>query len=109
VAKAPSGFYTILDFMAMSEFERQMAISEYRNLVQTGALGAIEAVRDPEAAVASVKKKVRRKKSKYSRALSRELKAARAAATTKSGKLRKGMTPAKIMKKAHRAAKRRLK
>ena len=95
--------------MTMNDFQRQAALAEYRNLVETGALGIAQAIRDPDAAVATVKKKARRKKSKYSRALSRELKAARAAATTKSGKLRKGMTPAKIMKKAHRAAKRRLK
>jgi hypothetical protein len=64
---------------------------------------------DPVGTVQEVKTKARRKKSAYSRALSKELKAINKQARTKSGKLRKGMTPQKILKKAHRAAKRRLK
>ena len=67
------------------------------------------AVREPQQAVESVKKKVRRKKSAYSRALSKELKAINKSARTKSGKLRKGMTQKKILQKAHKAVKRRLK
>ena len=105
MVKAPKGYYTILDFMTMNDFERNVALSEYKNLIQSGLDVALE----PGVAVSEAKKKVRRKKSAYSKALSRELKAANIAARTKSGKLRKGMTPGKILKKAHRAAKRRLK
>lgn len=108
VAKPP-GFYTIIDFMTMSEFQRNAALAEYRDLVASGAIGAMRFAEDPAGTVATVKKKARRKKSAYSRALSKELKAVRKKATTKAGKLRKGMTPAKILKKAHRNVKRRLK
>lgn len=105
----PPGFYTIIDFMTMSEFQRNAALAEYRDLVAAGAIGAMQFAEDPVGTTATVKKKVRRKKSAYSRALSKELKAVRKQATTKAGKLRKGMTPAKILKKAHRNVKRRLK
>ena len=67
------------------------------------------AVQDPSEAVEVVKQKAKRKKSKYSRVRSKELKQINKAVRTKSGKLRKGMTQAKILKKAHRAVKRRLK
>lgn len=103
--KVPPGYFTILDFMTMNEFERNMALSQYNNMIRSGAAFVME----PEQALAQVKKKARRKKSKYSRELSRELKAVRAKATTKAGKLRKGMTPAKILRQAHRNVKRRLK
>lgn len=109
MAKAPSGYYTILDFMAMNDFERRVALQEYRNLVSQGLEAPGMALEMGQSIAQETKKKVRRKKSAYSRALSRELKAANFAARTKSGKLRKGMTSAKILKKAHRAAKRRLK
>lgn len=105
MVKAPTGYYTILDFMTMSEFERNIALSQYKNMIEAGLMAA----QDPAQAAETVKKKVRRKKSAYSKALSKELKAVRAKATTKSGKLRKGMTPAKILKQAHRQVKRRLK
>ncbi len=105
----PPGFYTIIDFMTMSEFQRNAALAEYRDLVAAGAIGAMQFAEDPVGTTTAVKKKVRRKKSAYSRALSKELKAVRKKATTKAGKLRKGMTPAKILKKAHRNVKRRLK
>ena len=105
MVKAPKGYYTILDFMTMNDFERNVALSEYKNMIQSG----LDVALDPGAAVTEVKKKAKRKKSAYSKALSRELKAANKAARTKTGKLRKGMTPGKILKKAHRAAKRRLK
>ena len=103
------GYYTILDFMTMSEFERNVALSEYRNLLRTAPDLVMDFAENPVPVVASAQKKVRRKKSAYSRALSKELKAVRKQATTKAGKLRKGMTPAKILKKAHRNVKRRLK
>ena len=107
--KAPTGYYTILDFMTMNEFQRNLALAEYRNLVESGALGAMQFAQDPGAVVGEVKKKARRKKSAYSRALSKELKAINKQARTKSGKLRKGMTQKKILAKAHRAVKRRMK
>ena len=109
MAKAPKGYYTILDFMAMNEFERNVAISEYRRLLREAPETILDVATDPVGAVVEVKKKARRKKSAYSKALSRELKAINKSARTKSGKLRKGMTPQKILKRAHRAAKRRLK
>ena len=107
--KAPTGYYTILDFMTMNELQRNLALAEYRNLVESGAMGAMQFAQDPAGTVAEVKKKARRKKSAYSRALSKELKAINKSARTKSGKLRKGMTQKKILAKAHRAVKRRLK
>lgn len=105
MVKAPPGYFTILDFMTMSELERNMALSQYNNMIRSGAAFVME----PGQAVVEVKKKARRKKSAYSKALSKELKAVRAKATTKSGRLRKGMTPAKILKQAHRQVKRKLK
>ena len=99
--------------MTMSDLERNRALREYRDLVEMGGRGAVAFARDPEGTIddarQTVARKVRRKKSAYSRALSKELKAINKAARTKSGRLRKGMTPGKILKKAHRAAKRRLK
>lgn len=109
LVKAPKGYYTILDFMTMNEMERTRAIREYRDLVEMGAVGAMQFAQDPVGTVEQVKTKARRKKSAYSRALKIELKAANKKARTKAGKLRKGMTPQKILKNAHRAAKRRLK
>ena len=93
----------------MNDFQRQLALAEYRNLVESGAMGAMQFAQEPGVVVEGVKKKARRKKSAYSRALSKELKAINKAARTKSGKLRKGMTQKKILAKAHRAVKRRLK
>jgi len=109
LAKAPKGYYTILDFMAMNEFERNVAISEYRNLLRTAPETILDVAMDPVGAVAEVKQKARRKKSAYSKALASELRKANKQARTKAGKLRKGMTPQKILKKAHKAAKRRMK
>lgn len=107
--KAPPGFFTILDFMTMSDLQRQAALAQYRDLVQAGAMGVVAFANDPETTVSTAKKKVRRKKSAYGKALSRELKDINRKARTKSGKLRKGMTPGKILAKAHKAAKRRMK
>jgi hypothetical protein len=104
LVKVPKGYFTILDFMTMNEFQRNVALSEYKNLLESGLMFAQE----PSAGVEKIKTKARRKKSAYSKALSRELKDVRRKATLKSGKLRKGMTPAKILKKAHRQVKRRL-
>ena len=107
--KAPPGFFTILDFMTMSDLQRQAALAQYRDLVQAGAMGVVAFANDPETTVSTGRKKVRRKKSAYGKALSRELKDINRKARTKSGKLRKGMTPGKILAKAHKAAKRRMK
>ncbi len=107
--KAPPGFFTILDFMAMSDFEKQLALQEYRNMVQAGTMGVRSFAENPSKTTKNVKRKARRKKSAYGRALSKELKDINKKARTKSGKLRKGMTPGKILAKAHKAAKRRLK
>jgi len=105
VVKAPLGYFTILDFMTMSEFERTLALQEYKRMIESPAAVIGTAATRP---VQKIKKKTR-KASRYGRALSKELKSIRKSATLKSGKLRKGMTPAKIMKKAHRNVKRRLK
>jgi hypothetical protein len=64
---------------------------------------------DPVGVSSQVKQKAKRKKSAYSRALSKEMKSIRKKATLKSGKLRKGMTPGKILRQAHKNVKRRLK
>lgn len=90
------------------DFARKFVRDLYFEAEDVAQFGMM-AVREPEAAVDMVKQKVKRKKSKYSRALSKELKAINKTARTKSGKLRKGMTQAKILKKAHKAVKRRLK
>lgn len=109
VVKAPKGYYTILDFMTMNEFERNVALSEFRNMLRSAPGEIMEFAEDPVGVTREIKTKAKRKKSAYSRALSKELKAVRAKATLKSGKLRKGMTPGKILKQAHRNVKRRLK
>jgi len=109
LVKAPKGYYTVLDFMTMSDMERTRALREFRDLVEMGGMGAVQFAQDPVGTVDEVKKKVRRKKSAYSRALSKELKAVNKSARTKAGKLRKGMTPKKILQKAHRNVKRRMK
>ena len=109
MAKAPKGYYTILDFMTMNDFQRTQALQEFRNLLEASPGAVMQFAEDPVGTVDQVKKKARRKKSAYSRALSSELRKANKQARTKAGKLRKGMTPQKILKKAHRAAKRRLK
>lgn len=105
MVKAPKGYYTILDFMTMNEFERNVALSEFRNMINQAPSIAMEFADDPVGGI----KKAKRKKSQYSKALSKEMKAIRKKATLKSGKLRKGMTPAKILKQAHKNVKRRLK
>ena len=107
--KAPKGYYTILDFMTMNDFQRTQALQEFRNLIEASPGAFMEFAEDPVSTTKEVKSKVKRKKSAYSRALSSELRKANKAARTKSGRLRKGMTPEKILKKAHKAVKRRLK
>ena len=109
MVKAPKGYYTILDFMTMGDIERVNAMKEYRMLLEMGKVGVMDFAEDPVGTVARGKKKARRKKSAYSKALGAELRKANKQARTKAGKLRKGMTPQKILKKAHKAAKRRMK
>jgi len=94
----PRGPLTLLDILLMEPFERKAEIQDIKEMVT-----------DPVGSTRKVVTKVRRKKSKYSRELSKQLKAANKAARTKSGRLRKGMTQGKILKKAHKMAKRRFK
>jgi len=109
LARAPPNYFTVLEAALKdpdfaSKFVRDLYFSG-EDVAQFGMMAA----KDPSDAVDVVKRKARRKKSKYSRALSRELKAINKSARTKSGKLRKGMTQKKILQKAHRAVKRKLK
>ena len=71
---------------------------------QLGVMG-LEAV--GKAGVKLAKKA--RKPSKYNREFAKQYKKLRASATLKSGKLRKGMTNKKLLKKAHAATKRVMK
>ena len=105
MAKVPKGYFTILEFAMMNEFERKLALQEFQQMI-TSPIAAVETLATRPVQKA---KKRTRKVSRYSRALSKELKSVRRAATLKSGRLRKGMTPSKILKKAHRNVKRRLK
>lgn len=89
---------SILDILLMDELERQREIRSITDIAT-----------DPIGTASKAVRKVRRKKSKYSKELSKQLKLANKAARTKSGKLRKGMTQGKILKKAHKMAKRRFK
>jgi hypothetical protein len=109
VAKVPMGYFTILEFMMMNEFERRVAADQFMRMVRDPA-GSIEDVGSTLAArpVQKARKKAR-KASKYGKALSAELKRINKTARTKSGRLRKGMTQKKILQKAHKAVKRRLK
>lgn len=105
----PPGYFTVLEAALKDpDFVRTYV----RQLQDGGEMvgGAVmRFAEDPQASIVSAKKKVKRKKSAYSRALSKELKSINKAARTKSGKLRKGMTQKKILAKAHKAVKRRLK
>lgn len=101
MVKPPKGYFTILEWMTMGELERNQELRDYANLIRDiKTFGD-----DPQPVIREAKMKVRRKKSAYQKRLGQEMKRIRQAATTKSGRLRKGMTPSKILKKAHRAAK----
>jgi hypothetical protein len=107
--RAPPNYFTVLEAaMKDPDFARKFVRDLYFSGEDVAQFGMM-AARDPGQAVEAVKTKARRKKSKYSRALSQELKKINKQARTKSGKLRKGMTQKKILAKAHRAVKRRLK
>lgn len=103
------GYFTVLE----AALKDPDFVRTYVRQLQDGAEVASGAVmrfaEDPEMEIARGKKAVKRKKSAYSRQLSKELKSVRKKATTKAGKLRKGMTPAKIMERAHKNVKRALK
>jgi len=107
--KVPKGYFTILEFMTMNDFERRLAVQDFQRMITNpienlGDIAGTLATRP----VQKGKKKVR-KASKYGKALSKELKRINKVSRTKSGKLRKGMTQKKILAKAHKAVKRRLK
>ncbi len=109
MVKVPKGYFTILEFAMMNDFERRVAMQEFQDMIRN----PVERFQDVAPALAgrpvSKAKKQVRKASKYSRALSAELKRINKTARTKSGRLRKGMTQRKILQKAHKAVKRRLK
>ena len=109
MAKVPKGYFTILEFMMMNEFERKVAAQDFQRMF-TDPLGSGEEIARTLATrpVQKARKKVR-KASRYGKALSQELKRINKISRTKSGRLRKGMTQKKILAKAHKAVKRRLK
>ena len=57
----------------------------------------------------AVKKKAKRKLSAYDRALKKALNKVNATVRTKSGRLRKGVTQADVMRRAHRLARKMMK
>jgi hypothetical protein len=103
--KIPRGGLTLADLLLMNAFERSEVFSNVTNPGRT-LRNEIEDVVDMGTAVT---RKARRKKSAYGKALSRELKSLNKAARTKSGRLRKGVSQASILKKAHRNVKRAMK
>ena len=109
MAKVPTGYFTILEFMTMNDFERRLAVQDFQRMIRDPA-GELESVARTVATrpIQKARKKTR-KASRYGKALSQELKKINKTARTKSGKLRKGMTQGKILKKAHKAVKRRFK
>lgn len=109
VAKVPKGYFTILEFMTMNDFERRLAVQDYQRMFTQPAESLGDIARTVGTAPIQKARKKTRKVSRYGKALSRELKRINKASRTKSGKLRKGMTQKKILAKAHKAVKRRLK
>lgn len=107
--KVPPGYFVVLEMALQDPNFVKRYVKDLQSGAGEAAGFALAFAQDPEQAVTEVKKKAKRKKSAYSRALSKELKAINKQARTKSGKLRKGMTQKKILAKAHRAVKRRLK
>lgn len=105
----PKGYFTILEFMMMNEFERKVAAQDFQRMFSNPVESLDEIARTLATRPVQKAKKKTRKASRYGRALSQELKKINKSARTKSGKLRKGMTQKKILSKAHKAVKRRLK
>jgi len=86
-----------------------MSVEEYLRLlaaVQTTAVETVQSVRSEVKEVVADVKKVKRKVSAYQRRYGRAYKKLRSKATLKSGKMRKGMTHKKLVKLAHKEAKR---
>lgn len=96
--RVPRGPFTLADLLMMNAFERSEMFNSVRDPV-----GRIEREVEP------VVKKIKRKKSRYSKALSSELRKLNKTARTKSGRLRKGVTQGSLLKKAHRNVKRSMK
>ena len=109
MAKAPKGYFTILEFMTMNDFERRLAVEEFQRMFTNPAESVGDIVETVASRPIQKARKKTRKASRYGRALSAELKRINKASRTKSGRLRKGMTQKKILAKAHKAVKRRLK
>lgn len=87
--------------------EIRMTLEEYEALRRM-----ISSERESEGAELAARldpKPKKRKKSQYDRVLKRALKEVNAASRTKSGKLRKGITQAMLMKRAHKLAKKMMK
>ena len=77
---------------------------------QMGSPALMAEVSNPEVPVRAVATKTRRKrKSAYSKAMSKELKALNARYKTKKGDYRKGFDAARIMKMAHKNVRRSMK
>ncbi len=98
------GPLSLLDIVLMDHFERQKEISRIEDMVTF----PVDLARDPRGTVSGIKKKARRKKSAYSKALKKTLRDANRSMRTKSGTLRKGRTSADVMKRAHKEAKKLL-
>ena len=107
--KVPKGYFTILEFMMMNDFERRVAVQDFQRMFTDPADSIGDIARTVGTAPIQKARKKARKASRYGKALSKELKRINKTARTKSGRLRKGMTQGKILKKAHKAVKRRLK
>lgn len=103
--KIPRGPITLLDILTMNAFER----SDLQSTIMNPGREIRNLVEDVIDTGSSPIRKVRRKKSAYGKALSRELKALNRASRTKKGVLRKGVTQSDILKKAHRNVKRAMK
>ncbi len=109
MAKVPKGYFTILEFMMMNDFERRVAVQDFQRMFTNPLESADDIATTLAVRPVQKARKKARKASRYGKALSQELKRINKTARTKSGRLRKGMTQGKILKKAHKAVKRRLK
>lgn len=105
----PPGYFAVLEAALKDPDFVRTYVRQLQDGGEMVGRAAMRFAEDPEASIMSAKKKVKRKKSKYSRMLSQELKSINKTARTKSGKLRKGMTQKKILARAHKAVKRRMK
>lgn len=76
----------------------RMSVEEYLDLIERAAQGGKQVVRGARKVRGAVRKA---RKGKKDPKMARALRKANSMMRTKSGKLRKGATQAKIMKKAH--------